>query len=179
MSKNSSSMNEVWGHYSFSPRISIGAKWVRVQENEVDSYSAFPQLSLLLWRWNHEKFQANIYSYGGFGGNWANNKNGWSAYYGAEADIEDRRLYFSTSFEHLRQSEFRDLHSYRARGGVAPYVASFEEPASWVIVQYDYKPAASQEHHITPLLRLFYKNVLTEMGSSLKGDWQFNFMTHF
>ncbi len=179
MSFNSPDMNDVLVHYSFSPRISLGARSVRIRERGLESYSVFPQLSLLLWRWNHEKFQANVYTYGGIGANWAQGQKSWSSFYGAEADIEDRQLYFSTGFEHLRQKKFRDFHQYRVRAGFAPYKASFTELASWMIVQYDFKPHAPQRHSVTPLVRLFYRNVLIEAGFSWKGEWLLNFMTHF
>jgi len=179
MSMNSRDMNEIYTHYSFSPRLSLGAKFLRIEERKKESYSVFPQLSVLLHRWNQENFQANIYAYGGFGANKANDKTGTTVFYGGEADIEDRRFYLSTSFQGLRLSEFRDHHTLKARAGVAAYVAEYTEPAVWGIFQYEWHPGAEMKHQFTPIVRIFYKNALLETGSSIKGDWLLNFMIHY
>ncbi len=179
MSMNSPKMNELFAHYSFSPKLSLGVKYIRIEESKVESYSVFPQLSVLLHRWNHKAFQANVYAYGGYGGNWANDKRGTSVFYGGEADIEDRRLYTSVGYQVLRLSEFRDHPALKARAGVAAYLAEYTEPAVWGIVQYEWHPEAETKHEVTPLVRIFYKNALVESGVSLKGDWLLNLMIHY
>jgi len=179
MSLNSEEMNELFTHYSFNPRISLGAKFVRMKERGQESLSVFPQLSLLLARWNHPLFQANVYGYGGFGLNRVDEKNGTSLFYGAEADIEDRRYYFSSSFQSLRLSEFRNHLTLKARAGVSAYLAEYSEPSVWGIVQYEFHPGSDTVHSVTPLMRVFYKNALIEAGSSLKGSWLLNLMIHY
>lgn len=179
MSMNSSRMNELYSHYTFTPRLSLGGKFVRIKERDKESYSVFPQLSLLLYRWNHPNFQANLYSYGGAGGNWANDKTGRTFFFGGEGDIEDRRFYFSTSYQGFKLSEFRDHYILRTRGGVAAYLAEYNEPAAWGIIQYEWHPGSDVRHELTPLMRVFYKNALLEAGSSVKGDWLLNFMIHY
>lgn len=179
MSMNTSTMNELYSHYSFSPRFSLGAKFVRIEERGQESFSVFPQLSVLLHRWNHPEFQANIYAYGGYGLNRAGGENGSTLFYGSEADIEDRRLYASMAYQGFRLSEFRDHHLLKARIGVAAYEAEYDEPAVWGILQYEWHPGSDTKHSVTPLMRIFYKNALLEAGSSIKGDWLLNFMIHY
>jgi hypothetical protein len=179
MSMNSSHTNELFLHYTFHPRFSMGAKVFRFQERGQESLSVFPQASVLLFRWNHPNFQANVYSYGGFGGSWSRDQHGTSVFYGGEADIEDRRFYFSAASQALHLSEFRTQRALKVRAGISAYLAEYNEPAAWGIFQYEWKPGSDVRHEFTPLMRVFYKNVLLEAGSSIKGDWLLNLMIHY
>jgi hypothetical protein len=181
MSFNSAGMNKQWAHYSPSPRYSLGVQLTRIQEQDQgpELFSVHPQLAVLLHRWNQKHFQANLYAYGGVGRAWANDKSRWMGSYSIEADAEDRRYYTSLQFSEMRMSNFRNQQTYRARVGFAPYLADFDEWATWLIVEYDYRPEAPQEHSVTPLIRLFYRNALIEAGSSVRGDWMLNMMIHF
>jgi hypothetical protein len=62
---------------------------------------------------------------------------------------------------------------------VAPYKAEIDQLATWIMLQGQFHPALSREWALTPLVRLFYRNVLLGGGASVKGDWMVNFMVHF
>jgi hypothetical protein len=65
------------------------------------------------------------------------------------------------------------------RAGFAPYLAEFNELNAWFILEANHMNKGMSDVEITPLIRLFYKNILIESGSSFKGDVQFNFMVHY
>lgn len=184
ISSNTQSQQDHLVHYSLSHRVSTGMRLIHSKTSQGDRYSVFPQLSFLLKRWNHSDFQANIYVFGGFGYERIDYsasplKQGWASVSGGEADIEDRRFYFSTQWESFNHSKLEWHFNTKNRVGVAPYLAEFDEPASWLILQHDYDSLGDGRHTVTPLFRIFYRRFLLEAGASHRGELLLNFMAHF
>ena len=107
------------------------------------------------------------------------NRNAGAGLAGFEADAEDRRLYASVKYEKMWDKTRTNFYHGSARLGAAPYAAEFNEIAAWFMVQYDYHPQLSRKFELTPLVRLFYRSVLLEVGVSTQADWMLNFMFHF
>ncbi|MDB5036923.1 MAG: hypothetical protein JWQ35_451 [Bacteriovoracaceae bacterium] len=179
MSMNQANMSDQWIHYSLTPRFSVGVRSIRLTEGSQDSWSHLSQFGLLVKRWNYDNFQANIYTFGGIGAHTYQDRNGFAALGGAKADIESRKYLFSQTYEALLQSKAKDFHRYTTRAGIAPYIADYDQLHTWLMVEYQFKPGYQRQHDVLPLLRFFYKNVLWEVGSSIKGEWLANFMVHF
>lgn len=167
--------------HSFTSKFSLAARYLRLQTKEGERTFYVPQANFLLKRWNELDSQANVYLSLGHGGEKINSsfKNTSSA--AIEADWESRKYYVSfredTLFSH--QNSDRNIYQTKVRAGFAPYLAEFDEMNTWFILQADTSNKMGDEFKLTPFIRLFYHNVLTEFGVSSKGDAQFNFMVHF
>lgn len=179
ISENSPDANHLTVHYSFTPRVSLGAHLTRMLGHSKDEWMLTSQTGLLLHRWNQKDFQANLYAFGGLGGLRHQGKTDLVGRSGAQFDIEDRRYYFMTEYSNHLIRNREDRHDLKLRAGLAPYLADYEELNSWLIVQYEFQPQSHRKHELTPLLRFFYRNVLLEAGSSLQGKWLLNLMVHF
>lgn len=177
ISENTSLMNDSLAHYSPHHRFSLGLRHIRLKQDTSEVYSGFAQAAILLQRWNREDVQANLYAYGGAGGLTFRDENGMAYLSGAQIDAEDRRFYGLFRFTTLLSDKMQDYYNYRGRLGVAPYIANYDELNAWVMLQYDYRPGQLAEHRATPFVRLFYKSILLELGSSTRGDWMINFVT--
>ena len=165
--------------YSFRHDAAVAARHMRIDmpEGRMNFYG--PQLNYLVKRWNLPDAQANVYVYGAYGAmNFLNQNNG-AGQVGTEADIEDRRLYASLKYEKMWEKTKTNFYHGSARIGAAPYAAEFNEIAAWLMLQYDYHPQLSKKFELTPLVRLFYRSVLLEVGVSTQADWMLNFMFHF
>lgn len=166
--------------YSFERNFSFGLDFYRDTMEGPDRYFLIPRLSWLVNRWNGDGYQANIYVFGGVG---AARKNSITepAIEGAlEADYETRQIYFSGKATAVAAKNFDTLAVYQLRAGFAPYQGGFEELHSWLIGQAQYLPYARENRwRVGPVLRLFYKSVLWEVGVTTQGNWNFNFMVHW
>lgn len=164
--------------------------------------------NFLLKRWLFEDSQANIYTSLG-GGLWASlassdaasntyEKPSALAYLSVDMDWESRHWYTAL---HFGSSVFRPtpareatpvakappiikslaqrkvslhwLYNWRYRLGFAPYLGGMDELQTWFVLQYNHN------FQLTPLLRFFYKNVLWEMGATLKGKPFLTLMVHY
>lgn len=166
--------------YSAGRNVSFGVDYFHDTMEGPDRYFLIPRVSWLVNRWNGKDYQANIYFYGGIG---LAKKNGLNAIAGEaaiEADYETRKVYFSGKASVVAAKGFDALAVYQLRAGFAPYEGGYDEIQTWLIAQAQYLPLAKNEQvRVGPVLRVFYRNVLTEMGVSAQGTWNFNFMVHF
>ncbi len=184
---NSPGMSAFNLHYSLTHRFSLGVHGMRsnLSENHgghLDPYRHYTLTSytgLLVKRWNHEKFQANSYVYGGIGATRSQGESKPAFFFCSQADIEDRRLYAMGKFETMQFLKFNDLYTYTGRLGLAPYQGEAGEIHTWFMGQYDYKPHDQKKHDFSPIVRLFYKTVLIEAGASFRGDYKLNLMFHY
>jgi len=179
MAWNQSFMSDYWLTYSFAPNAAIAARGMRMEMPEGQYLVYFPQFDWLAKRWNNPDSQANIYVYGGAGGARLANRDGYAGQVGIEADAESRSWFIMGKWESMWSNLTDVFHHGEFRVGLAPYEAEFNEIASWLMIQVQYHPTLTKKYAITPLARLFYKNVLWEAGVSLQGDWMLNFMFHF
>lgn len=136
-------------------------------------------IGYLVKRWNRFDSQGNLYFFGGPGV--YEEEKGKFSYFtrlGFQADWETRFFYTMLRYS-AGQFSYRVLEQYNARVGLAPFLAGYNELNIWAILQFQHVPQRNRETMITPLIRMFYKNVLWEAGSSLSGDWLFNFMVRY
>lgn len=179
MTWNQPFLSDHWITYSLHHRVAIAARAMRMEMPDGQALAYFPQVNLLLQRWNGENTQANIYAYGGYGGASFQDNTGWSGSYGVEADAESRSWFVLGKIETMWSNRVSPFRFYQGRVGLAPYEAEFNELASWFMVQFQYQPSMGEKYVITPLARMFYRNILWEVGVSIRGDWMLNLMFHF
>lgn len=166
--------------YTFEPKLSVGVDFIRDTMEPQERYFLIPRLSWLVHRWNEFDSQANIYVYGGVGLARKGDRSEVAAEGAIEADYETRKVYFSGKATAIAARNFETLAIYQARAGFAPYVGEANELHSWLIAQVQYLPfAPEQSVRFGPVLRMFYRNVLWELGVTTKGNWNFNFMVHW
>lgn len=181
MTWNSKEMSDWMFTHSFTSNFSLAARYLRLDTKDGERTFYVPQVNYLLKRWNELDSQANIYLSLGHGGEKVNSsfKNTTSA--AVEADWESRKYYVSFREDVLisHKNSDRNIYQSKARAGFAPYLAEFDEMNTWFILQADMSNKMKKDFKLTPFIRLFYHNVLTEFGVSSKGDAQFNFMVHF
>ena len=135
----------------------------------------------MLKRWNGEAFQANIYGVLGAGSSGLIEESKFAGFGLLQFDIEDRHYYFLA--KHLQTvSEGRpDLRQSTARVGIAPYQDKYDGIHSWLILEWQRTEFSGRSAAIelTPLLRVFYRNLLFEIGQSFSGEMRFNYIAHF
>ena len=167
--------------YSFTNKWSAGVNYWRFGEEEKERELGLLKLNHLLYRYNGDDSQGNIYLHGGYGiadGNEAFNRT--DTYLGGiEADWETRKVYTSAKYYHFNLAGKQDIRMYQGRIGFSPMLSKFDQLQTWVMLQgmviSDIEPAVI----LTPMLRFFYHNVLWEMGASVKGGWMLNLMVHY
>ena len=166
-------------HYSVLPRLSLGVHGLRERQENRDFYTLTSFTGLRLYRLNAENYQVNVYAYGGLGATRQQAQTQLAAFAGTQADIEDRRWFLMGKFETMQFRKFRDLYTYTGRLGFAPYEGDAGEIHSWFMGQYDYSRHEPKPHDVSAFLRIFYKNVLAEFGSSFRGELKLNLMFHY
>lgn len=166
--------------YTFHPKLAVGVDFIRDTMETQERFFLIPRVSWLIQRWNELDSQANIYVFGGAG---LARKEGYSApavEAAIEADYETRKIYFSGKATTVAARGFDTLSIYQLRTGFAPYVGEAGDLHAWLIAQIQYLPSAKQESlRVGPVLRLFHKNILWELGVTARGSWNFNFMVHW
>ncbi|MBA2405356.1 MAG: hypothetical protein H0V66_11340 [Bdellovibrionales bacterium] len=168
--------------YSWSNRWASGLNHWRFTKEESNTEMVFLKTNYLLYRYNGESSQGNIYLHGGVGvvDSEIEKRQTNEAYMtGLEADWETRTLYTALKHYYFTSPKVTDISMTQARIGFSPFEAAFDQLQSWFMVQFMYMPDVESEVIITPLLRFFYKNVLWEMGSSTRGEWMLNIMVHY
>lgn len=170
-------MNEMKVSYTFDPKWSVVLNSHRFEM--ADEYQDVAiGINTLLKRWLQHDSQGNLY-FGAHIGQYEDNQGeGQVTHAFLMADWEDREDYvlFKTKKYFY---DGRETQDYLGRYGFAPYAAGMDELQAWAIIQGYYYEEQSKEAIITPMLRFFYKNVLWEMGSSLKGDSFLTLMVHY
>lgn len=177
-SYNMHNMNENNAFYSPKHWWSVGVQNFRFQDGTQNQNSLYPRVAFLK-RWNQTNAQVNLYVWGGAG--WARygENDGYSTMAGTQFDAESRRLYFNTQFQTLQHNDVQDVYMVRTSAGAAPYLANSGELQGFIIVQAFYSSIATEPWSIGPMIRLYYKSVLVELGSSVRGEWMLNFMSSF
>ncbi|MFA6238216.1 MAG: hypothetical protein WC635_12860 [Bacteriovorax sp.] len=181
MAWNSKEMSDWVYTHTFTPYYSLSARAQRINTLEGERTFYFPHLSFLLKRWNELDSQANIYLSFGHGGEKIQKSFKDISFLAFETDWESRKYYVSFREEALLtyKKNGRNLYLSKLRGGFAPYLAEFNELNSWFIVEVKKMNRGKESYDLTPYIRLFYHNVLAEVGFSHKGEAKFNFMVHY
>lgn len=182
MSWNQPYFNDTMMSYSFARKAAVAGTYMRMDMSDGEMKVVAPQINLLAKRWNESTSQANIYLMGGFGSyefdDGLSDRTKTTALGGAELDWESRKYYLSGKFTGLWPSFDENTYVQTYRVGRAAYPAEFDEMSAWLILEAQHINRRERELTVTPVLRLFYRNVLTEIGASFTGDWMLNFMVH-
>lgn len=166
--------------YTFHPKLAVGVDFFRDTMEPRERYFLIPRMSWLVQRWNELDSQANIYVYGGAGLARKADVSAPAVEAGVEVDYETRKIYLSAKATTVAARGFDTLSIYQFRTGFAPYVGEANDLHAWLIAQVQYLPFANQESlRVGPVLRMFHKNVLWELGMTARGSWNFNFMVHW
>lgn len=166
--------------HTFARNFSLGVDYIHDTMEGPDRYYLVPRFSWLVNRWFGAGYQANLYVYGGAGIAQKGAESELAGQASVEADYETRRVYFSGKALVVGAKRFETLAMYQLRAGLAPYEGGFDDIQSWLIAQAQYFPFSKDEPvRVGPVLRVFYRSVLGELGVSAKGTWSFNFMVHW
>lgn len=182
MSESTSMARHMMFTYSHRYWLASAAHYTRVElENQPQTFEAsLIGVNTLLKRWNNPTSQGNVYLSAAHGLEFSDPlKNRQVSKADFDIDWEDRRFYFATGYtRYFRENQAgKDLQMKKLRLGFAPYLGEFKELNTWFIVEA--MQIQNQTVSITPMFRFYYKNVLWEVGSSLRGEWMFNFMIHY
>ncbi len=178
MSYNKEKENEFLITYSATHWLAAGLTYYKIEDTEY----TIPRVNFLAKRWNNEDSQGNIYLSTGYGSERSQNERTGVTLASIETDWESRKYYTSLQYnKFFRQDsdaiDRSDFEHSKARFGMAPYLAEFNDINTWLIIQFEKmndKPVET-----TQFVRLFYKNVLIELGATIGGGWAFNYMVHF
>lgn len=167
--------------HSFTSKNSLAVRYTRLDTRDGERTFYIPQVNFLLKRWNELDSQANIYLSVGHGGEKVKTSFKDTSNLALEADWESRKYYVSFREDAFlsHKNSNKNIYMTKVRAGFAPYLAEFNELNAWFILQADRSNKGADEFKLTPMIRLFYHNVLLEFGASTKGDSQLNFMVHF
>lgn len=181
MTWNSKEMSDWMYTHTFTPYYSLSARTTRILTSEGERRFYIPHFNFLAKRWNELDSQANIYLSFGHGGEEVSHSLKDVSLLAVETDWESRKYYVSFRQEALLVYKKRgsNLYMTKLRAGFAPYLAQFNELNSWFILEAEKTNKGIESYTLTPYVRLFYRNVLTEIGVSQNGDAHFNFMIHF
>lgn len=178
MSYNTAKENELMLTYSLKNYLAAGVTYQR----EDNVYFTVPRINYLAKRWNNEDSQGNIYLSAGYGQERSFDQALGVGLGAIDIDWESRKYYTSAAYSrYLRQDKEDidrvDYEIMKLRAGVAPYLGEFNEINTWLILQTEKRNDTAWE--LTQFVRLFYKNVLIEVGAGFNGSWALNYMVHF
>lgn len=167
-------MNNIYLGYTFHQKLAVAVDYFKFNELKTEFF--YTKLNYRPLRINETDSQANIYLSAGLGERRFENRLSTSVIAEIHADWEDRDYYVSAFQKYLSQKDENPLWLSRARVGFSPFRADYNDINIWFIAQFE---KMNEEHwETTPLMRTFYKNILWELGASLNGNYQLNFMFH-
>jgi hypothetical protein len=178
MSYNTEEENTVDLFYSVKNYLAVGVTYQR----EDKTYFTVPRVNYLLQRWNNEDSQGNIYLSAGYGQERSYDQALGVGFTALDVDWESRKYYTSAAYNRYIRGdkeniERPDYEIMKLRAGVAPYLGEYNEINTWLILQTEKRNDTQWE--LTQFVRLFYRNVLIEVGAGFNGSYAFNFMVHF
>jgi len=178
MGENQSFHTELFLNYSLTPHFAVGERTIRFVTSDGTKQFFIPEADFLIYRWNNPDSQANFYAGAGYGAESFMNQTLGVAMANIAVDWESRKYYLDAEFQSLYAADTKNYNSTKLRAGFAPYLAQFNELNTWFILQFETMPFVPDNPFLTPMVRLFYKNVLVEIGSDFQGNWMFNYMIH-
>ncbi len=178
MQKNDETGHTLSVDYTFDPHYAIGL-YAKHESGSKAFDMAGPQLNTLLKRWNLPDGQGNIFNMTGVGMAHDDSGNRAAAWTGFLADYETRRIFISYEPRFTYAGDIDKSFWERARVGVAPYLANYDDLNTWLMVQVDHHPTKDDNIVVTPLVRMFYKTTLVEAGYSSNHRVMFNWTLQF
>jgi hypothetical protein len=168
-------------NYSATHWFAAGVHHFRRPDIGEPRHATFGTLNFLVKRWNEEALQANIYGVIGAGQSELTGTPRAAGLGLVQFDIENRRYYFLVKHLQLFNGDRDDLAQTAIRAGIAPYQADFSDLHSWLILEWEKSTFGDRETHreLTPFLRIFYNNLLFEIGQSFNGLTKINYISHF
>lgn len=175
--------NDETGHtlsldYTLTKDYAVGL-YAKQEEGGKEFKTIGPQVNTLIKRWNLPDGQGNIFNMSGAGVSHYHGEDSFSAWTGFLADYETRRIFTSYEVRLMYADHIENSAWQRARVGVAPYLASYDELNTWFMLQVDHHPAKDDTVVVTPLVRFFYKTVLVEAGYSSNHHVMANWVLQF
>ncbi len=164
--------------YTFDPRFAAGL-FVKREIGGNTFTMIGPQFNILVKRWNLPDGQGNIFSMTGVGTVVDSGTPRFAAWTNVLADYETRRIFTSYEVRFMHARAVENSIWQRARVGMAPYLANYNDLNTWLMVQVDHHPAKNYTTTVTPLVRFFYKTLLVEAGYSTRGTAMFNLVRQF
>lgn len=185
MQMNDGENNSLDAFYSVTNRASVGYQLNYWRDGEWTEHSV--EAAFLVHRWNETDLQANLFVNGGFGAAVSDfgdfDSETEPAGFGlVEFDAENRRLYGSYQAKYTDAGRIFEGFEEKARVGFAPYVAEYGSLHTWILLQVDHRPQASDKEDelvFTPILRFFKGDVMVEVGYSDSEKVLFNVMVRF
>ena len=167
--------------YSYQYWGAVGAHHYQRPDLSSDKTATLLSANFLVKRWNESNLQANIYANLGGGHSELTGSSETVGYALVQFDIEDRDYYFLTKHYQIFDGDVTHIKQTAVRAGLTPYVDSYNGFHSWFIMEYQHTELIERERFedLTPFLRLFYRNLLFEIGQSFDGTTKFNYIMHF
>jgi hypothetical protein len=160
--------------YTFHQKTAAAFEYLKFNNAKTEFY--FGKLNYRLYRYNGDEAQANIYLTLGSGQRRENQNLTNSNLAQIHLDWENRDYYVSGFQKYISQKDLDPIWHSRARLGLAPFRADYNDINVWFITQFDKMNGENWE--TTPLMRTYYKTILWEIGASLNGNYQLNLMFH-
>ncbi len=175
--------NDETGHtlsidYTLDPHYAVGL-YAKKEVGGKEFETIGPQVNTLIKRWNLEGGQGNIFNMTGVGVSRFHGDDEFSAWSSILADYETRRVFTSYEMRLMYAGDIESSVWQRARVGVAPYVANYDDLNTWLMLQVDDHPAKDETIVVTPLVRFFYKTTLVEAGYSSNDRLMLNAVLQF
>lgn len=164
-------------HYSPTAKDSIGWRGELLREENTQLHTI--QYNRLLKRWNMPNSQANTYLKLGLGA--AEQDDNWdpAGTIGFAADYETQRIFVGYENRFLRAGDFQDGFTQSFRAGFAPYIGSYDDLHTWLMLDVEHQPEEQDNFIITPMARFFYHEYLAEIGVSEEKDVMLNWIVRF
>ena len=179
MQQNNGDFSAIHAHWSPTARDSIGLYSER--NWQTDWHFTGVQYNRLVKRWNTPNSQANLYLKAGAGqadpfGEDADTEA--AGFIGIGADWETRRWFVAYEGRAYDLGFTQDARQ-SARIGVAPYLGDYGDLHTWLMLQVDHMPTAEHSLTVTPLVRLFKGEYLTEIGVNNRGEALLNIVIRY
>ena len=159
-------------HYTPHRTFSLGYRYEYFRDREWH-YNGI-QLNYLAKRWNNPDSQANFYVLSGIGNAFSNyedldEERETAGFIGISTDWEDRRFFVSYENRYVQAGSIDESFTQKARVGVAPYIEEFGGLHTWLMLELNHKEQRDNNFTLTPLVRFFKGNIMTELGWTIDG----------
>ena len=178
MERTDNKMSRIHIHYTSAVDTSLGITTEHFWEEKIQNI--YFQANHLLKRINTRTTQFNCYLKNLIGIQINENAHYPKAAFRIAADWESRRLfsaYFVEADQKVRETNFHINHFVKL--GIAPYLAEYGALHTWIMVETTFPEHENYKPRVTPLLRIFKGDYLTEIGYASNKTLLVNFMIRF
>lgn len=164
-------------HYTPHRTFSIGYRYEYFRDKEWH-YNGL-QLNYLAKRWNNPDSQANFYVLSSVGNAYSNYGNldkesETAGFIGISTDWENRRFFVSYENRYVHAGSIDESFTQKVRVGVTPYVEEFGGLHTWLMLELNHNDHRDENITLTPLVRFFKNNIMTEFGWTIDGEAMVN-----